>query len=155
MTDQLTKIVQEVKQAIGEVQSRIRGNGYQIAKIELELKTSLDYTGGAESPKIIGVVLSASAKHTDAQTIQLTLVPSKRPALEPRAETISEQLAKAITVISAAVKEAAASATALDLSEASVTLNFATDTQGKISVIVMAGMDFVSSHTIKLTLKPL
>lgn len=155
MTDQLTKIVQEVKQAIGEVQSRIRGNGYQIAKIELELKTSLDYTGGAELPKIIGVVLSASAKHTDAQTIQLTLVPSKRPALEPRAETISEQLAKAITVISAAVKEAAASATALDLSEASVTLNFATDTQGKISVIVMAGMDFVSSHTIKLTLKPL
>lgn len=102
--------------------------------------------------KLVPLEVSGHYKETEIQTIALSLVPE--PATLELMSRVSDELADAIEVIKTAVQEAARSAPTFGLAEATVSLNVGVAKDGKLSVIIGGSMESVTTHTVKLILKP-
>jgi len=150
----LTALVREIKTAIQEVQNQIKNEGYAIAGLDLELKAIVKRTAGVDvKVELLSVGVSGSIQQSEVKTITLSLVP--KPAEPPMGALLGAQdeLATAISVIAAAVREAAASEPIFALDEASVTLAFGINKEGKLAMVIGAAGAHELSHSMKLILK--
>jgi hypothetical protein len=151
---ELASAVRDIKAAIQEVQNQIKEEGYTIAGLDLELKTVVKQTAGAElKVEVFSVGVSGSIQQSEVKTISLSLVPA--PPQRPKGALMGtrDELASAIAAIAAAVREAAASEPPFALDEASVSLAFAFTKEGKLAMIAGIAGSHETAHSMKLVLK--
>jgi hypothetical protein len=145
-------LVREMKSAIARADGELRKNELKITRVELELKTVIEKSGGG-GISISVVEIDGDVTRTDSNTLTLTLVPSKRGVqlMSPP----SDQLVDAILATASAAWEAADSPPAFDLQEATVSIEVGVTAEGKIKVIAHGGASRDHGHTMTITLSPL
>lgn len=144
------RLVQEVKGAIADVQTDLEQEGLAIAKVDIEMQTTVTKEAdGGFSFKIIDVEGSVTKEDTKTLAISFTPRPQELELLAP----VEEELKQAITAIARASKEAAQSAPAFDLAEASCSFDLTISKHGKIKVFVGGALDRQNAHTLTIGLK--
>jgi hypothetical protein len=152
LEEDAVKAVRSIKDAVEQAQLQLEAAGLALAKVELELGTSLTKSaGGAFKLKI--VELGAHRARTDAQTLTLDLTPG--PAAEPMGPSLAEQLQQAIVATASAAAEAAATEPRFDLERAVVALQVSISKDGKVSIFVEGTGEQGTTNTLTLTLKPI
>ncbi len=147
-----TRLVREMKAAVARADGELRENNLKITKVELELRTVIEKSGGG-GISVSVVEIDGDVTRTDSNTLALTLVPSKRGVqlMSPA----SEQLVEAILATAAASLEAADNPPAFELEEATVSIEVGVTAEGKIKVIAHGGASRDRGHTMTITLAPL
>jgi hypothetical protein len=150
LDDLAVRLVQEVKGAVTTVQPELERDGLAIDQVDLEMKTTMTKEAdGGFTFKIVDLEGSYSKEDTKTLDISFTPKPQELDLLAP----VEEELLQAIAAISRAAKEAAQTAPAFDLSDASVAFDVAIHEHGKVKVFVGGAVDRERAHTVTLSLK--
>jgi hypothetical protein len=145
---ELVKLVQELKLAIQNAQSRT--TDLIVSRAELEIKTTTTI-GPSGALKWGPVEIDGHYTESQIQTLCLALTPMPKPVrlMKPTADA----LADAIASISAAVHESVSTEPKFGLDEGTVSLNIVVEKGGKLSVVAGGGINSNNVHTLTLTLK--
>lgn len=156
LSDQIDRIVNEVKKAILAVEEDKRDDAPSIKAAQLTLRAiRTEALGGGFEFKIFGFGIKIKGKVTEAdtQTIQLKLVPADA------AETFSEEevsatLVTALRAVRDSAARAAASEPRFKLEEGSIELNFEVTQDGEIEIVVVGEAERTNIQTVSLSLGP-
>jgi hypothetical protein len=146
--DALVAAVQEIKTAIQNAQ--LQTPEIVVTKAAVVIKTTL--TGGPNATLKLGPVeIGAKYSLSQIQTLSLTLTPA--PKEIELFGTMSDALTSGIVAICNAAREAAISEPPFSLEEATVEVNFTTDSSGKVTFVLGGEIGHEVTHTLRLTLK--
>jgi hypothetical protein len=152
LDERIVELVREVKSAIVAADTGGDNGGMTVSRVDLELKTTFSGGIGGEAKVFKLVDIGASVSRAQVQTISLSLVP--RAGAVELMHSVDEELKEGIEVVKSAVREAASSAPAFDLREATVSVNMTVDAEGKVRIFFGPEGKWENVHSATLTLTP-
>jgi hypothetical protein len=152
LDERIVELVRQVKAAVISSQAANAEQGIRVGEVGLELKTVFSYEGGLAVKLLKLVEIGTNVSKENVQIISLTLTPAVTRV--KKVISVEESLVEGFEVVRTAVHEAAASAPAFGLKEASVCINLGMAADGSIKVFVGAGAKWESTQTVKLQLLP-
>jgi len=147
---EFVNLVKEIKAAIQNAQLGTGASGLAVKKVDLELNTVIEKTGGINIVKILSFDISAEYKKEEINIIKMSLVPE--PSSVKLMGSVQQELEESIRLVNTVLQEAALSAPVFELNEASIELKFGVNKSGKVEVIASGSGKSALTHTIRLTL---